>query len=255
MLQLLESGDRADVMSDVGGQIFPAHSAILHASSQLLSNLCDQSVDEGDGRVIISDISPAVFKFILRFIFLRFIYTGDLPINAEALEIASDTLAAYVDMIAFGKQLIQSASKYELWELKMAVENIFAQECVIDKENVSDFILFADSQDCALLKGYAISYFLFRAQEVLASEESKCLRESNELLSEVIVQSTADEDHSKPVAFLRRRLQSLGLDIDGPKKVLMGRFESAIEEKRQKKIAERLVNAAAPEAEEAQLAE
>jgi hypothetical protein len=35
----------------------------------------------------------------------------------------------------------------------------------------------------------------------------------------------------------------------------MGRFESAMEEKRQKKIAERLVNAAAPEAEEVQLAE
>jgi hypothetical protein len=64
-------------------------------------------------------MSPAVFKFIL-----HFIYTGDLPINAEELVVACNTLAAYVDMIAFGKQLIQSANKYELWELKMAVENV-----------------------------------------------------------------------------------------------------------------------------------
>jgi hypothetical protein len=36
-----------------------------------------------------------------------------------------------------GKELIDAANRYELVEMKMAVENILVSECVMDIKNVS----------------------------------------------------------------------------------------------------------------------
>jgi hypothetical protein len=52
-----------------------------------------------------------------------------------------------------GKELINAANKYELVGLKMVVENILVQECVITitKENLSVCIVFVDSKSFPLL--------------------------------------------------------------------------------------------------------
>ena len=70
----------------------------------------------------------------------------------------------------------------------MFVENVLVRERIVTKENVADYILFADAQSCPLLKEYAISYFLLYHREVLKSEQSKRLREYGELLSEIMIQ-------------------------------------------------------------------
>ena len=55
------------------------------------------------------------------------------------------------------KEIIDAANRYDVVGLKMAVENILVRERILDKKNVSDYILFSDAQSCALLKEYARS--------------------------------------------------------------------------------------------------
>lgn len=76
----------------------------------------------------------------------------------------------------------------------MAIKNTLVRERVLNKRNVADCILFAGTQSCPLLKGYAISFLAVHSTEVLKSEHSIRLRESNELLSEIIMQMGNEND-------------------------------------------------------------
>jgi speckle-type POZ protein len=221
MLKLLKSTEDADVSFTVGTQTFLAHNNIIKASSPILANFSNRiasPVEDSDTSTAksIDDISPEVFQMIL-----KHIYSGCYP--------------AIKDAIKCGKELINGANKFELVELKMAVENILVRERVIKEENVSEYIIFADSMCCPLLKEYAISYFLLRYKDVLKSEESAILCESRELLSEIFtVMGSSSSDvgvESLDVAQLRKELCRLKLDVDGSKEALVSRLEEA---KRQK---------------------
>ena len=86
----------------------------------------------------------------------------------------------------------------------------------MERENVSDWILFADAQSCPLLKEYAISYFLLHSREILKSVHSKHLRESGEVLSEIIV-LMSEGGGGMTVTQLRKLLDERNLDVDGSK--------------------------------------
>jgi hypothetical protein len=129
----------------VGDKAFPTHSPIMYANAPLLSEICDQ---ESCSTVVIYGIAPNVFQHVL-----EHIYAGVV----SQVEFTLD----------YGKELIDAANRYELVKMKMAVENILVNECIIDAENVSEYILFSDAQSCPLLKEYAISYLTLNAQEVL----------------------------------------------------------------------------------------
>eukprot|EP00956_Cyclotella_meneghiniana_P027448 scaffold61475_cov56-Cyclotella_meneghiniana.AAC.3 len=194
MERLLESGDRSDATFKVGGEIFTP------------LNQNDQNTD-----TVVQGILPEVFRHVL-----RFVYTGFCP--------------EYDEVLDFGKELIDAANKYELAELKLDVENVLVSERIMNKQNVSDWILFADAQCCPLLKEYAISYFLLDPTEILKSEHSKCLQESGEVLSEIMM-LMADGDNGMTVTELRKELGKRDLEVDGSKETLAARLESA---KRQK---------------------
>ena len=74
-----------------------------------------------------------------------------------------------------------------LIDTSVDVEIFLVCEHIMERENVSDWILFADAQSFSLLKEYAISYFLLHSREILKSEHSKHLQECEEVLSEIIV--------------------------------------------------------------------
>jgi speckle-type POZ protein len=217
MLKLLKSSEDADVSFTVGTQTFLAHNNIIKVSSPILAKYCNRI--DGLGRKAkaksIDDVSPEAFQMIL-----ENIYSGNYPTVEDAIK--------------YGKELIDAANKYDLVELKMSVENILVQERVITKENVSDYIVFADSKCCPLLKEYALSYFVLHCKDVLESEDSKILIESGELLKEIIIlmgRSRDDGVRSMGVAQLRKELGKRKLDVDGSKDVLVSRLEEA---KRQK---------------------
>ena len=202
MLNLLESGKDSDTTIKVSNKYFRVHSLILGNNAPGIASFCDPKKT-----TVIKDTTPAVFKIIL-----EYVYSGFDPTLDETM--------------LYAKELIDGANKYELVDLKMAVENMLVQECIINKENVADYIVFADAQCCALLKEYAISYFALHAKEILKSEHSKNLRESSQLLSEIIIGMSEDRD-ADTVTKLRKQLGKRNLDVDGTKDTLIARLEDA----------------------------
>ena len=201
LLNLLTTGEMSDTSLHVGGKLFNLHSFILHVHAPLLANHCDGVID---------NISPEVFQLIL-----EHVYCGRQPENE--------------DIFKHGKELINASNRYELIELKMAVENVLVRERVMTKENVSDYIVFADAQSCALLKEYAISFFSTHYREVIKSEHSKCLRDSGQLLSEIMmpILSGNEDGDTMTVNELRKELCKRKLDVDGSKDALVARLEEA----------------------------
>lgn len=185
------------------------HSLILHTNAPVLANHFGQGTHSN---IIVEGISAAIFKSVL-----VYVYTEQLPSNDQIFK--------------HGKELIDAANKYDLTNLKMAVEHVLVRERILTRENVCDYILFADAQSCPLLKEYAIAFFLLNSKDVLKSEYSTCLRESSDLLSEIlmIVGSNNETDSGKTLTVneLRLELSKRKLDADGSKEVLLSRLEEA----------------------------
>ena len=201
MLNLLRSGEDADTFFIVGGREVMIHKPIIKAHAPLLASHCGSSINA---------IKPEVFQLLL-----EHIYSGNKPTKEDVLE--------------HGKGLIDAANKYELVGLKMFVENTLVSERVLTVENVAEYILFADAKCCPLLKEYAFAFFSVHSKQVLKLETSKCLKESGELLSEIILSmnpGNGEEDIST-VNELRKELGKLGLDVDGSKDALVSRLQEA----------------------------
>ena len=186
MLNLLCSGDDADVVFDVMGWKFRAHSFVLRLNAPILADFCESHTDNTSlqnstksNAVVINDVSPPVFWLILSHIY------GDCALNEHT-------------MLDFDEEAITAADKYGLVELKMIVENTLVQYCVINKTNVAEYLVLADSKNCSLLKEYATSYFLLHARDILKSSNSNKLRESTELLTELMLAMNEQND-SNPI--------------------------------------------------------
>jgi hypothetical protein len=213
-LKLFKSGERSDVSFIVGDKVFPAHLGIIYANAPILADHCNETKLGEKPKEVIKDVSPVIFQLIL-----EYVYSGCFPSKNDALK--------------YGKELINAANKYELIELKMAVENLLVKERILTTKNVADYILFADAQSTPLLKEYAVSFFLLHCREVLESEHSKCLRDSAELLTEMMLLMNDENKGKKTMSVneLRNELGKRKLDVDGSKETLISRLEEA---KRQK---------------------
>ena len=204
MMKLLESGERSDASFKVGDRIFPVHSIILHNNAPILANHLNQ---DQTSEFIIEGISSSVFWMVL-----AYVYAEQYPSDEKVLK--------------YGKEIIDVANKYELPDLKMAVEHVLVRERILTTKNVCDYILFADAKSCPFLKEYAITFLRANAKEVLQSEHSLRLRESSELLTEVVVLSN-EVDDTLNVNELRKELGKRKLDVDGSKEILLSRLEEA----------------------------
>ena len=208
MLKLLESGDGADASFKVGTSTFSVHSHILRSSAPILAGHLPKSKKKS--KVIIKGISPNAFKLVL-----AFVYAEQNPSDKEILE--------------HGMALIDAADRYELVDLKMIVEHVLVRERILRIDNVCDYILFADAKSCPLLKEYAVTYLILNAKDVLKSEYSKPLKESGELLAEILMLVSDNNEDRETLAVneLRLELSKRKLDVDGSKEVLISRLEEA----------------------------
>ena len=203
LLALLKTGERSDASFTVGSRSFKVHSQIIYANSPILASSINCSI---------YTVHPDVFQLLL-----EYIYSGRVPSDKQIHQ--------------HGKGLIDASNRYELVQMKMFVENVLVRERILTKWNVSDYILFADAQCCPLLKEYAIRYFLMHRREVLKSECSQNLKESGELLSEIMMltdpHDVDDGTEALTVNELRKELDKLNLDVDGSKDALVSRLEEA----------------------------
>lgn len=163
ILALCESATDSDVSFSVQNEVIKAHSLILKLNAPVLAEFFQNNTT-----LIINDAPADVFKVALSYVY------GNCELDDAT-------------MVKFGKDLITVADKYELLQLKEIVEHALVRNCVIRKTNVSDYILFAAAKNCPMLKEYAVSFFVLNAQDVLKSESSLQLRESVDILTELMI--------------------------------------------------------------------
>ena len=228
MLQLLESGDKADVTFETGHnddgkkkKTFHAHSVILSTRCPTLALLSEDY--DSEMPIPIEDVDPNMFRMLL-----RFIYGGKLP-NKEILK-------------KDAQSIIRVADRFGCTGLKIFAEAELAS-AEISTDSVAELILFADATNCALLKEAAMDKFVDDIEGVMASDGYDQVKESPAILAEMMAAMVSankkrppsdggddgdDKDYKRMrVATLREKLEAKGLDIDGSKDMLVSRLKDA----------------------------
>eukprot|EP00578_Thalassiosira_sp_NH16_P027645 CAMPEP_0181101840 /NCGR_PEP_ID=MMETSP1071-20121207/13981_1 /TAXON_ID=35127 /ORGANISM="Thalassiosira sp., Strain NH16" /LENGTH=220 /DNA_ID=CAMNT_0023184743 /DNA_START=292 /DNA_END=954 /DNA_ORIENTATION=- len=218
MLQVLHNVDDADVAFKVGDDTVTAHKAILRMNAPVLFDCCDEN---NDGLpVTINDITPEIFRILL-----RYVYGDEVPDSTEIVD--------------EGKCIITAADRFGIVGLKLAVEAVLVESLVIHKSNVADWLVFADSKTCPLLKEHATAYFASRSVDILNCDTSKQLKESPKLLTELMIEITKSSSNNRfgdennvSVNDLRKQLYERGLDVDGSKEMLISCLQESNKKQR-----------------------
>lgn len=223
MLKMLEKADAdsADLVFEVGMRgktTIHAHSIILKARAPVLAALTKDTDKCAPIRIV--DVEPDNFQILL-----RYVYGDEIP-DEEILMAKASTL-------------IRVADRFGCVGLKLAAE-VKLVETGIDTNSAADLILFADANNCALLKEAAVDYFLVHTAEVMETEGYTRVQESCSTLSELLNAHVISKKLSAPsdtigekdykrmcVSQLLDKLDARGLDVDGSKEMLIERLEEA----------------------------
>jgi len=206
MLQLLESGNYADTVFDIDGTKFSVHRNILCQRAPVLAESTEEA---GSSEIPLSGVDPDMFKLLL-----RFIYTDEIQPNANF------------------QAVLELANRFECSRLKLAAEFKIVEEG-INADNAAGLLLLADSNTCELLHEETIEYISKNISLVMESDEWKKLEKSPKLMSDLLHCFSQKKPISAiagmRVVELRQKLDDMGLDVDGNRKMLVDRLEKAEE--------------------------
>jgi speckle-type POZ protein len=145
MGRLLDQGDGADITFEVQGESFPAHRTVLASRSQVFrAELHGQMKERSVDRIVISDMQPAVFRALL-----RFIYTDALP---PMDDLSKD------DSLEITRHLLVAADRYAMERLKLICAQILYKS--LDVESVTTTLALADRHNCSGLKDACIEFII-----------------------------------------------------------------------------------------------
>ena len=225
VLKLFNDEETADVVFEVGLQQagirsktlrvnFHAHRCILKNNCSVLYDMCGVSDGGGITTVPITDVSHTIFKHML-----YYSYGGKLSEE---------------ELMANAKDIINACGKYGLVHLKLEAEATYAKLTVITKDNMMDNLLYADSENLALLKETVMDYIArdkYRIMEKVSFDKFPG-RLLHDLLAAVARGETGksgEDDNVKyskmRVATLRKMLDEKGLSVDGSMEEMIARFK------------------------------
>jgi speckle-type POZ protein len=143
---LLDSALGTDVSFVVGGEVFPAHRAVLAARSPVFSaELFGPMADATMPSITLHDIEPAAFR-----VMLQFMYTDALPADDEL----GDPL---VEMMI---HLLAAADRYALDRLKVICELKLCEN--VSAETVASVLACAETYGCLKLKTKCMDLFALK---------------------------------------------------------------------------------------------
>ncbi|KAL7470164.1 hypothetical protein ACHAXS_010407 [Conticribra weissflogii] len=218
----------ADVQFNVEGTTLYAHSLILKMSAPTLASLCEDT--DRDTAIPITGVSPHIFHCLL-----RYAYGDDIP-NELWSRNASRTSVGGVSCTSSAMELLDAANRFGVVGVKLIAESKVVQRDIA-VETASDLLLYADSNDCALLKEKVVDFFLSHAEQIRKTPEFQKVKESNTILDELMEALLSkrvyrmfplgenDVDYgSMGVNLLRKKLGERGLDVDGSREMLIHRL-------------------------------
>ena len=221
----------ADVMFEVGDEqlvrktrkraktttTFHAHHLILKECASILGDLC--SPGGSDVTIVsITDVKPEIFRH------LGIYYIISMGVVSEE------------DLKENAKDIIDAADRYGVVGLKLEAEASFVISTTITFDNAIEYLLYADSVNCALIKEAVMDFILknHRKAPDKLSFENVPATAMKDLLAAVSrsrgkakgVTSIVDFS-SMRVSTMRKMLHEKGLDIDGSMEMMIARLKEA----------------------------
>ena len=194
---------------------FFAHHIILRSAAPQLAELCMKSDKSSPSRIEILNASHEAFKSLL-----LYIYGCDVP---------------SLGLVAQTKEIIEIADKYGVTNLKIEAEAYYVTFVKFDLENIGDFLLFADSKNCAFLKEAVMKFIVKNATEINEKKVLKDIPHIDYLSDALAILAISDKKASKvtveefsnmSICDLRLEAQEVGLDIDGTRQMLISALEA-----------------------------
>merc|ERR1719402_1765137 len=150
ILDLLQTGELADVDVTVGGRVFRCHKAILGARSPVLkAAFVHNMVEKATGKINIDGIESNTVEDML-----KYIYGGKI----ENLEDKATKLLA-------------AADQYDLKHLKKKCEELLCKSLNIS--NCLEYLILADMHSTDILKPLVIKFVVENSREVVTQENWK----------------------------------------------------------------------------------
>ena len=208
VLELLDSGDDADVFFIVEGISLPAHKLILKLNAKQLYSFFTSD----DTTVIIEGTTPELFKFML-----RYVYGDDQP--------------DFKYLVDHYQEVIGITDKYNITGLKLEAQAAKIASLTTDKDNVTEILIFAHDKNCFLLKEYAMKMYVCNFEDLVHTDSFNKLATNVELLRELMIAVNGlSSETDSTVNKLIGKLLKYDLDFDGPKDVLLSRLKQHKEE-------------------------
>jgi hypothetical protein len=195
-----------------------AHKSILQICAPMLAALFDSG--EAVTTVVISDIKPNYFQYML-----WYVYGGSV---SEA------------DLKAHAKGIIDAADKYSIVNLKLEAEAAYIDSATIAMDTAKDHLLYADAKNLALLKEVVLDFIAENSVE--ASQKIPFSDIPGHLIRDLLIafgrsqqRDDANEEDSDQfsvmrVSDLRRMLDEKGLDVDGSREAMIEALKNSAEE-------------------------
>ncbi len=193
--------------------LFHAHHLILKKCAPMLADLFALD-DDNNGRlatVTITDIKPDIFRHLL-----CCVYGWSVPDE---------------DLATHAKDIIDAADKYSIIHLKLEAEAAYVKSIKITMDNAMDNLLYADAKNCALLKEAVIDFLAENSIEAVEKISFKDV--PGYLMKDLLVvigrngkkdecdTAAVDELTTLSVSDLRRKLDEMGLDVDGSREAMI----------------------------------
>ena len=126
---------------------------------------------------------------------------------------------------------LDAANKYSIINLKLEAEAAYVKSTVITMDNVMDNLLYADAKNCALLNEAAMNFLAanhYEAAENISfnfvpghSMKDLILAFGRSSNSKNDAKDDVDELTTLSVSDLRRKLDEMGLDVDGSREAMI----------------------------------
>ncbi len=208
-----KEGEKEESKSSVS---FHAHRWILEHCAPMLAAIVKSNDSGGVVSATVNDVKPDIFRHLL-----SYVYGSNVP--EEELE-------------ADAKDIIDAADKYSIVNLKLEAEVAYVQSINISLDNAMDNLLYADSRNCALLKEAVMTFLADNHSEAAAHISFKdcpghCMKDlliafgrnnTNDANGTIV----DDELTTLGVSELRRKLDKMGLEVDGSREAMIESIKS-----------------------------
>lgn len=203
--------ESSDVVFEVGNDQggggsrtkFYAHYYILNKAAPFLAELCKS--DDLPSRIQLPNESPEIIKVLLLYMY-----------GLQPTEFGND--------VSRTKKIIEAANKYGVTNLKIEAEAHIFSSATFTLANVLDYLYFADSKNCALLKEKALEFIVNNPVQIVEKQTLEDAPASlvNDILLAIAMKDRKGEGFDlMSISELRRLSHEKGLDIDGTREMLI----------------------------------